>query len=634
MSLKRDDKQGHAKEARHDLKNYLDTIIQTSHDGILVVDSEGRFEFGNEAFFRIFGWPEEELLGHNFIKVVPPDLHEFILERWEEVQAGKGAPYEVDIVQKNSARRSLLVSHRHMTITGQRKYCVIAKDVTERKQAEEALRFLGLITEQVSDSVLATNLDFEITYINQSFEHLFGYSQEEILGQSPGMLNADPNAEQIQSDIYKTVSSGGTWRGELLNRRKDGSTFQCDVTIFPLVDDAGNIFAYAGNHRDITERKQAEKALRQKAMRESLILQSLPMAFYVGQPFGEYGGTWVSDQINEICGFTAEQFDADSGLWASRLHPEDRERALAVFDSLIEKEAVEVEYRWQVADGQYLWFLDQAVLMRDENGNPKEVIGTWLDITERKRAEEALTRYHALLEEMVQTRTRELTEAQTTLRKVHRRLLNVSEGERRHLAAELHDSVGQKMVAMSLGIRQTIMGCEDSAGHEAELQALQNVGQQCTETIQEIRTICYGLYPPLLELTGLAPALRQLGQSCEPAVSFHLQCDDSLTEARLHPEQEIALFRMAQEAVSNVLKHSEATNISISLERQADILTMAIRDDGIGFDTTSQLGQGLGLRSMTERALAVGGTIAITSQPGRTSIEVNLPVKPSKTPNA
>ena len=505
MNRKQDDKQEHADvEARHDIRNYLDTVIQTSHDGILVVDSEGRFEFGNEAFFQIFGWPDEELLGHHFIKVVPPDLHEFILERWEEVQAGNGAPYEVDIVQKDGSRRSMLVSHRHMTIAGQRKYCVVAKDITESKQAQEALRFLSLITEQVSDAVLTTNLDFEITYVNRSFERLFGYSREEILGLSPGILNAEPDAERIQSDIYKTVSSGGVWRGELLNRRKDGSTFPCEMTIFPLVDDEGNTFAYAGNQRDITERKQAE---------------------------------------------------------------------------------------------------------------------------------EALTRYHTLLEEMVQMRTGELTDAQATLLSVHRRLLNAGEAERRRLAGELHDSVGQKLVAMSLGIQQTIMGCEDTGGHETEVRALQKVGQQCTETIREIRTICYGLYPPMLELTGLADSLNQLGRSCEPAVSFRFQCDDSLTEARFDPEQEIALFRMAQEAISNALKHSEATNISISLTKQSDTLTMAISDDGIGFDTTSQLGQGLGLRSMTERARAVDGTIKITSQPGRTSVEVTLPVEPSKTPN-
>jgi len=176
------------------------------------------------------------------------------------------------------------------------------------------------------------------------------------------------------------------------------------------------------------------------------------------------------------------------------------------------------------------------------------------------------------------------------------------------------------------------MACENSTGHEAEIQALQNAGQQCTETIQDIRTICYGLYPPMLELTGLAASLRQLGQSCEPAVSFQLQCDDSLTEARFDPEQEIALFRMAQEAITNALKHSEATNISISLAKQADVLTMTIRDDGVGFDTNSQLGQGLGLRSMTERARAIDGTIEITSQPGRTRVEVTLPAKPPEPP--
>ncbi|MDP6546896.1 MAG: PAS domain S-box protein [Phycisphaerae bacterium] len=766
MNRKRDDKQEHGNdEDRHDLKNYLDTVIQTSHDGIFVVDSEGRFEFGNEAFFRILGWPEKELLGHHFIKVIPSDLHEFILERWEEVQAGNGEPYEVDILQKDSTRRSLFVSHRHMTIAGQRKYCVITKDVTERKNAKMALESMGqrfrLALQSSNVGIWDWNLVTNEVYFSPEWKAQLGYAEHELSStyeEWEGRLHPEDRKQTLralrayhkgQADQYavefrlqhkdgsyrwifargemllndsgepvrmtgchlditdriqaedalkqnhslmRTVLEGisdpiflkdresryillntATARGlgrssvdevvgtddtahlpvELALKLQDkdrqvmmsgesedlleaidvaGSTRFYRTTKSTYHDDEGNVLGVIGIARDITDRKQAEDALREKSMRESLILQSLPMAFYVGQPFGDYGGTWVSDQINQICGFTAEQFCTDIDLWASRLHPDDRERTLATFDSLLENDAIEVEYRWQAADGKYLWFLDQAVLVRDENGNPKDMIGTWLDITERKQAEEELMRYHTLLEEMVQMRTSELTDAEATLRMVHRRLLNVSEAERRHLASELHDSVGQKLVAMALAIQQTVMVREDSTGHEAEVQALQNVGQQCTETIREIRTICYGLYPPMLELTGLAPALRQLGQSCEPAFSFHFQCDDSLEEARFDPEQEIALFRMAQEAVSNVLKHSEAMNISISLTKQANVLTMSICDDGVGFDTTSQLGQGLGLRSMTERARAVDGTIEITSQPDRTNVEVTLPVKPPRTP--
>jgi len=634
MGRKQDDKHSHTnEETGHDLKNYLDTVIQASHDGIGVVDSEGRFEFGNEAFFQILGWPKEESLGRHFITVVPPDLHDFTFERWKEVQAGKGAPYEVDIVRKDGSRRNLLVSHRHMTIADRRKYCVVAKDVTESRQAQEALRLLSLITEQVSDSVIATNLDFEITYINRSCERLFGYSREELLGRSPGILNAEPDAERIQNDIYKTVSSGGTWRGELSNRRKDGSTFSCEATVFPLLDDKGNTFAYVGNHRDITERKQAEEALRQSEQRFDLAVRGSRDGLWDWNILsGE--STWWSPRLYELLGYQDGEIQADHELWREFLHPDDRDATLKATNANVDNDVpFDAEYRLRTKSGDYRWFRARGITLRDENGEPIRMAGSMQDIEDRKQAEEKLAHYQLHLEEMVQMRTRELTEAQATLRKVHHRLLNVSEAERRRLAGELHDSVGQKLVAMAIAIQQTIMACDDTTAHEGEIQALKNVEKQCTETIREIQTICYGLYPPMLELTGLAGSLRQLGQSCEPAVNFHFQCDDALAEARFDPEHEIALFRMAQEAVSNTLKHGKAANINISLEKKADILTMAIRDDGVGFDTTAQLDQGLGLRSMTERARTVGGTIDITSHPGRTSVEVTLPTaKPPETP--
>jgi len=118
---------------------HLQTLLETSHDAILVVDAEGKFEYGNPAFFRTFGWPPEEIIGHFFMKVVAPELHDFMLERWAEVQAGKGAPYETVIMHKSGERRALLVMHRHMTIAGERKYCVVVKDISERKRVEEEL---------------------------------------------------------------------------------------------------------------------------------------------------------------------------------------------------------------------------------------------------------------------------------------------------------------------------------------------------------------------------------------------------------------------------------------------------------------------------------------------------------------
>ncbi len=151
-------------------------------------------------------------------------------------------------------------------------YLHYAFDITERRKAEKEIRSLSLIAEQVSDSMLTTNLNFEITWANKSFQSLYGYSSREILGKSPDFLNVEPTAKQIQNDINQAISSGQVWKGEVLNKRKDGSTFPCELLIFPVVDEGGNIFAYAGHQRDITNRKRAEKALRES---ESLICATI-----------------------------------------------------------------------------------------------------------------------------------------------------------------------------------------------------------------------------------------------------------------------------------------------------------------------------------------------------------------------
>ncbi len=130
-------------EQLRDAQTYLATVFQHSYDGIGVVDAEGCFEHGNPASFRIVGWPREELIGDHFLKIFPPDTHPFMLERWKEVQRGEGRPYRTDIVTKDGERRRLQISHRHMEISGQRKYAVVLSDITELTQAQAALREHG-----------------------------------------------------------------------------------------------------------------------------------------------------------------------------------------------------------------------------------------------------------------------------------------------------------------------------------------------------------------------------------------------------------------------------------------------------------------------------------------------------------
>lgn len=167
--------------------------------------------------------------------------------------------------------------------------------------------------------------------------------------------------------------------------------------------------------REITERKKAEEVLREKEEREALILSSLPMVFYTALPSGGFDWIWVSEQIEQITGFTADDYINEKHFWASRIHPEDRDNVLKQRKTIYDKGTIAIEYRWQCSDDLYRWFKDQSVLIKDEQGNPKEVIGTWRDITERKRAEEEIRKLNEELEQRVLQRTAQLEAANKEL---------------------------------------------------------------------------------------------------------------------------------------------------------------------------------------------------------------------------
>jgi len=147
--------------------------------------------------------------------------------------------------------------------------------------------------------------------------------------------------------------------------------------------------------------EQEKVQFKEKETRERLILRTLPMAFYIAYPYGDYGGTWVSEQIEAISGFSPHKFIDNPELWASRLHPDDRKRVLSSFDELESRKIITNEYRWQVADDSYKWFYDGANIVFDSDGKPIHIIGIWLDITESKQAQEEVEESNLKFRELV-----------------------------------------------------------------------------------------------------------------------------------------------------------------------------------------------------------------------------------------
>ncbi len=266
------------------------------------------------------------------------------------------------------------------------------------------------------------------------------------------------------------------------------------------------------------------------------------------------------------------------------------------------------------------------------------------DITERVQAAATLQQAHDALEARIHGRTRELAEANAALQAevsehkqakqarqlLLRQLVTAQEEERRRIARELHDQMGQDLTVLMLGLKTLRDAAPaDALVHErvAPLQAL------ATRIGREVRTLALQLRPPALDDLGLAATLANYVEEWSArvlvAVDFHTI---GIEEQRLPSSVETALYRLALEALNNVLKHAQATSVSLIIERRADMAHMIVEDDGTGFDVaaarhSAHTEQRLGLVGMDERVAQLGGTLTIESAPGRgTTVFVRIPV--------
>jgi two-component system sensor histidine kinase UhpB len=283
------------------------------------------------------------------------------------------------------------------------------------------------------------------------------------------------------------------------------------------------------------------------------------------------------------------------------VHPDDREKVMRVREAAFAGTGSgDVEYRVVWPDGSVHLIFAKATVIRDESGRAIRVFGTNADITERRRAEDELARRARQLESL------------------SRKLIQAQEDERRTLANELHDDLGQMLLAIKLNLERS--------GHDGENVALVD------SAIARMRNLVQTLRPPLLDEVGLEASLRWHveREATRAGLAFHLNL--APLGRRLPVTVEITCFRVAQEALSNIIRHAQARNVEIELREAAGALQLMVRDDGQGFDVAAArqratIGASQGLLSMQERVALVGGTLQIDSTPSRgTTVRALLPL--------
>lgn len=495
-------------------------------------------------------------------------------------------------------------------------------DITERKQAEAAVRIseerYALAVRGTNDGIWDWNILTDEDYLSPRWKALLGYEDHELPNRPESFFARlhPEDVERVQAAVQAHLNEGAPYNLELRLRHKDGGYRWFQSRGEALRDDTGRPLRMAGSITDITARKEADAALRASEERFTLAIR------------GTRDGIWDwnvltneayhSPRWKELLGYADHELSNQAEAFFSRLHPDDFARVQAAGADAIERGLpVEFECRLRHRDETYRWFLSRGAPVLDGKGRTVRMTGAISDITEQKRAAAEIL---GLYQEGQRTARR--------LQELSRRLLEVQEGERKRLARDLHDEMGQSLSALKLALNKLRRGTPE-ARQDRLLGDCQAITSQMLE---EVRRLTRELRPPVLDDLGLAAALEWQAEQQASRCGWALTCRVEPGLPRYAPDLEITCFRILQEALTNIARHAQARTVRVSLRAADGLLRLAVADDGVGFDADAagHPRQGVasyGLLGMRERAELIDGRLRLSSQPGRgTEVEACFPI--------
>ena len=436
------------------------------------------------------------------------------------------------------------------------------------------------------------SVDPETTTIqvcNQTLATASGYTKEEIVGRPIFDLYHPDYTEDVQESLRSLMETGEVPDAELQLQRWDGSKIDVLVKVSAVRDEQGKVRYSRSVLRDITERKKTEQALLESEELFRQIAEAVRVIFFVVD-HTNYSALYVNPAYEEIWGRTCESLYQEPTSWLDAVVSEDRERVNEAFEEQRRTGKFSEEFRITRPDGSIRWIFDRVFPIRNPKGEVYRIVGVAEDITERKRAEET------------------------------------REEERIALARELHDELGQILTAAQMDLDWISSHAPpDSPQLMRRIREALKLLKEGVDTVQELSS---ELRPPALDVVGLPDVLADQVVRFGERAQVDAEVDLGGGDWPMCPAAQTAVFRIVQEALTNVARHAKASRVRLGARSSGDRLFLTLRDDGIGIgERELEAGDSLGLVGMAERALSIGGSLEIRRPPeGGTDVVLEVPL--------
>ena len=612
------DRRKKAEMTLRERQHLLQAIMDNTPSGIVVKDTGGRYLMVNRYMGQVIGKREEEIVGSVPSEIYSPETAEQIeANDLEVVKTGKPLTVEEKLTQDDDrfflTRKVPLFDHDG-SVTG---LCGLFTDISELKRVEKSLRESKQLLEATGRIARVGGWEMDAGTLEVRWTEETYRIHEMPQGYRPPLKDAidffhPSDRQRLAEAIKAALDNGQTFDLELRFVTAKGKQLWVRTNCRPQVENAKTV-SLKGTIQDITDRKNAEEALLDATMRQREAVKAANVGLWDWDLLTNevsYSAEWKS-QI----GYEEHEIGDEFEQWQCRVHPDDLATAMEKITDHIEGRLPEyrTEFRFRNKDGSYRWILSHGSVIRDGSGKAIRMLGSHIDITDLKEAEEELSRSHK------------------ELHKLSEHLQEIRELERKAISREIHDELGQLLTALKIDV---MLLADDIPEMQQSLQQqTKSLLDLIDKSLVTVRRISSDLRPDIIEDLGLKYAAEwQVNQFIKRT---KIECVLSIFEEDIEfdPNVEICVFRILQESLTNISRHSGATKVRVSLKKSKEKLELRVEDNGSGIPPEIlESSRSVGLTGMKERAFHCGGKLEISSKVEKgTSIELTVPIQEKKT---